>query len=685
MAAQWTIVGGSLLPHFQLIDTSNSILQTFPKSEYVVTLSSDKIIITHIYNGNLISIDYDDVVSPALGSALLLYNYLITNQYFFKSASSAALVPTVVQDFNRIDGHTIRALYSDASIINKLIYTPSAGTSNNNTLVWNGVDWVESTFTAAGVWLNGGNTWVATSSIGNISNHTLNFLSNNLIRMSILNTGNIDIATNIQILTTSSTVGNIYQNSFRVFHTYGTDNLFIGKQAGNYTLTGNSNVGIGYQAGTNLTSGVCNTAIGYAAGQTTIGDENVHVGCYAGFGASTAIRNTFIGHAAGYQNTGANNICIGERSGLVGSGSTNILVGNKSGYSLTSGNNNVFIGDAAGYSTTSGSLNTCVGVEAGFGLGTTGTFLHNVAFGYRAGFRLNTGAYNVCIGTQAGNLLDSGSYNTYVGRQCGYTGVSNDSNCGFGHNSLSQNTANNNVCFGQDTGAQTTSGGNNTFIGHLAGYTNTTGTDNICIGMRAGFGEGFSATASNQCFFAAGSNPITNLYFNGAEYGSPTSIALNAGGGSGTDIAAANITIAGGKGTGNATPGKIKFQTSTTGATGTTLQTLADRIVINDTQTIFSTGICNKVTATAINYNALTSDYLIIATADNITITLPASPADGQTYSVKAAVASPIGVTIGGNGKNIDSAGTYVLAAIYETITIIYSTSQTKWFITAKI
>ena len=54
---------------------------------------------------------------------------------------------------------------------------------------------------------------------------------------------------------------------------------------------------------------------------------------------------------------------------------------------------------------------------------------------------------------------------------------------------------------------------------------------------------------------------------------------VNATGGSGTDIAGASLTLAGGKGTGNANAGNVRIQTSQPGASGTTLQSLVDRFV----------------------------------------------------------------------------------------------------------
>lgn len=67
---------------------------------------------------------------------------------------------------------------------------------------------------------------------------------------------------------------------------------------------------------------------------------------------------------------------------------------------------------------------------------------------------------------------------------------------------------------------------------------------------------------------------------NGNTSAAPTAAVINATGGSGTDIAGASLTLAGGKGTGTGAPGAVNISTSTVGTTGTTLQTLSARVTV---------------------------------------------------------------------------------------------------------
>jgi hypothetical protein len=115
-------------------------------------------------------------------------------------------------------------------------------------------------------------------------------------------------------------------------------------------------------------------------------------------------------------------------------------------------------------------------------------------------------------------------------------------------------------CSGQGSisiGANSSSTFVNSFaLGH---YAVTTATNQMVIGAPVASGT---------------VGAFDNVYFNGVTHTAPAPIVMNACGGSGTNNAGASLTLAGGKGTGNAAGGNIIFQTSTAGASGTTLQTL---------------------------------------------------------------------------------------------------------------
>jgi len=76
---------------------------------------------------------------------------------------------------------------------------------------------------------------------------------------------------------------------------------------------------------------------------------------------------------------------------------------------------------------------------------------------------------------------------------------------------------------------------------------------------------------------------LTDVYFSDAiTDATPLAQTLHAQGGTGTDIAGADLTIAGGQGTGTGVAGEILFQTATAGTTGSSLNALVTRMRIGE-------------------------------------------------------------------------------------------------------
>jgi hypothetical protein len=117
------------------------------------------------------------------------------------------------------------------------------------------------------------------------------------------------------------------------------------------------------------------------------------------------------------------------------------------------------------------------------------------------------------------------------------------------------------------------------------------GNNAIAIGQSASAGHASSivlgalaaSTAANQFVVGVEDSPITEVYLGeGVVTGNGSAtVRVNASGGDGTNAVGSPLSLAGGKSTGNATPGVINFQTATAGASGTTLQTLSTRFSIN--------------------------------------------------------------------------------------------------------
>ncbi len=252
-------------------------------------------------------------------------------------------------------------------------------------------------------------------------------------------------------------------NSTQVFSVKGTNNLFLGSNAGTGT-TGSYNVFTGNNAGTATTSGDNNVYIGSSAGvQLTTQDGNVLIG--SGTGGASGSKTTIIGYASGLTNEADGSTFVGYLSGWLNStGNGNTFIGYRVGELNQTGNSNTFLGSEAGYESL-GSYNTYLGALAGNGC-TTGS--RNVYAGWKAGLNNLIGNSNICLGTRAGQY-NTYSDNVYIGDSAG----------------ANNNTAGANVYIGSLAGSNQSSGGNNVFIGYSSGL-DAYGDYNVFVGNVTG-------------------------------------------------------------------------------------------------------------------------------------------------------------------------------------------------------
>ena len=73
------------------------------------------------------------------------------------------------------------------------------------------------------------------------------------------------ISGNINLDPSTATAGNIIKGGVPFLHNYGSENTFVGLEAGNLTMTGSFNTASGSEALLNNTTGYYNTALGYSA------------------------------------------------------------------------------------------------------------------------------------------------------------------------------------------------------------------------------------------------------------------------------------------------------------------------------------------------------------------------------------------------------------------------------------
>jgi trimeric autotransporter adhesin len=254
---------------------------------------------------------------------------------------------------------------------------------------YTGTAWTELSSQASG-WSLSGNAGTnnGTNFIGTTDAQDLDFGTNNVDRMRITQTGQLEI------LNTGQSV-------------------FIGQQAGEVDdLTSNYNVYVGYRAGYSSVNGYRNTALGA---------QSLYLN-------SSGYNNSATGYRALYNNTtGYQNTANGAQSLNANStGIQNTASGYRSLYFNTDGDQNTGYGFQSLYRNTIGYRNSAVGYQS-LRINTEG--IGNTANGYR-------GLYNNA----------TGDYNTGIGYSANSAGSDFDNSTGVGYNA--DNTASNSVKLG---------------------------------------------------------------------------------------------------------------------------------------------------------------------------------------------------------------------------------------------
>ena len=243
---------------------------------------------------------------------------------------------------------------------------------------------------------------------------------------------------------------------------------------------------------------------------------------------------------------GANASVTGSSGTAVGSSATAASSGVALGATATAGATAVAVGNSAtapGNSVIIGNLASTTGSNA-------------VAVGASA----VAGHVSVTVGTNA----TGGSGDVVVG--CSTTGGGES------------------VCIGN---SQQNVGSTSIVLGYLA---NSKSNGNIIL-----MGRRPEANGTNR--FIAGSSLaiISDVFFGKGDISAtPTAYTINGTGGSGTDIGGAALRLAGGRGTGTGVGGSVIFQTSAVGTTGSTLQTLVDRLTINNSGNVLVNGFTSS-------------------------------------------------------------------------------------------
>ena len=367
---------------------------------------------------------------------------------------------------------------------------------------------------------------------------------------------------------------------------FGTQNTFVGTNAGNGSMTGGENTAQGYQALLNNTSGNQNTASGSLALQNnTSGSNNTVLGYSAGVtnnaanANTTGSNNTFLGFQAGPGTStqlnnataiGANAVVAANNTLVLGAPGVSVAIGaatasyklDVQGGQINASGGLCINGVCQTSWPSGGGSGSITGVTAGTGLsggGSNGTVTLNIANGGIGTAQIASGAITdasvsasaaIAPTKIAGTAATLGA-NTYGGSQTISNGALNlptTTNSGSGilslggtaflHDFGTQNTfvgssaGNTSMTGGENTAhgyqglSSNTTGSSNTATGATALSQNTTGSNNTALGYAAGVtgtAANANTTGTNNTFIGSQSGPGTATQLSNA-----TAIGANA-------------------------------------------------------------------------------------------------------------------------------------------------------------
>lgn len=214
--------------------------------------------------------------------------------------------------------------------------------------------------------------------------------------------------------TTGLTTGLIYKGTERFLHNYGTSNLFIGINSGNFSMIGSFNTCVGLRTLFSNTTGRWNSAFGSnSLENNNIGIHNAAFGLYSlNENTSGSWNSAFGSYTLQNNNTGNYNLAFGHYTLRANSsGNENTAVGCQSLFSNTTGAENTAIGFQSLYSNTINSGNTALGWKSLY----SSTGWQNTAVGHHSLNSNTTGNYNTALGYNAGSTITTGLNLTCIG------------------------------------------------------------------------------------------------------------------------------------------------------------------------------------------------------------------------------------------------------------------------------
>jgi hypothetical protein len=329
-----------------------------------------------------------------------------------------------------------------------------------------------------------------------------------------------------------NTSGQYEIDNIRVLNMNGSNNAFVGPNAGLLNNGGFRNSFLGAAAGYNNSTGGENAFVGWSSGgNNSTGGSNSFFGSGSGGSNTSGSNNSFFGISAGQASTtSGNNSFFGAKAGVVNTASANSFFGAFAGNANTTGNNNSFFGTQSGLSNTIGVNNSFFGAAAGFS---------------NASVFANAGSNNSYFGAFAGQSNSAGGDNSFFGSSAGKSG-DGYGNSFFGSGAGSSTYGYDNAFFGKAAGQTNGEGLDNAFYGAYAGLKNTSGTSNTFVGTYAG-NDNTTGGINTSLGFESGRHSTTG--FGNTFLGNQTGLSNTTGSnnttvGNAADVASSNLTFA---------------------------------------------------------------------------------------------------------------------------------------------
>ncbi len=397
----------------------------------------------------------------------------------------------------------------------------------------------------------------------------------------------------------------------------------------------------GVALGHSATGGLRGTALGASS---TAGQDQIAIGQGASGGNSgNNVYAIVIGNAASINNSSQNSIAIGANA-TINANQNSIVLGKYA--TSTAANQMVIGGNNGGTSYGISSLYLGSGVTDSIPVSTTinatggsGTNIAGASLTLAGGKGTGTGVGGNIVFQYAPAGSTGAALNT-LSTACTISGTNGSLSClGSGTNSErfgAGATATGTNCVAVGQAATAGSGADCVALGYAA---NTGGFSNsIAIGRSA------AATAANQLVIGSSSAGVFSAFFgNGVTAASPQGFTLNSTGGSGTDIAGASLTLAGGRGTGTGVGGNIVFQYAPAGSTGAALNTLSTACTLSGTNGSFGCAGTSGTNSQRFGSSSVATGNNSLAIGNGAQTTADATVALGQGATATSSEAIALG------------------------------------------